>query len=92
MKNKKNVPFSSIWQTLKPFIAPYQWSYIGAILMVVVTCIVLAINPSMEGQITTTLLADIALAHHLILSVFYKNRCPDYRNGLVNQCDSKRDA
>ncbi len=59
MKNKKNVPFSSIWQTLKPFIAPYQWSYIGAILMVVVTCIVLAINPSMEGQITTTLLADV---------------------------------
>ena len=59
MKNKQSVPFSSIWKTLKPFIAPYKWSYLGAIVMVVITCIVLAVNPSVEGGITSSLLEDV---------------------------------
>ena len=59
---------SKKWQSFKksvvqigPFISPYKWSFFIAIGMIIVTNIVLAITPAIEGQITS-LLMENALA------------------------------
>ena len=57
--NQSNLSFAAIIKTLKPFIAPYLRSYLGAVAMVALTCVVLAISPSVEGRITSSLLADV---------------------------------
>lgn len=63
--NKQKFEFKTIWQTLKPYIAPYQWGYLGAVGMVLLTCVVLSLTPSVEGSITSALSADV-LAHRSI--------------------------
>lgn len=50
---------TSSWRTLLPYIAPYKWGYIFAVIMVLITCIVLALTPAVEGQITSSLAADV---------------------------------
>lgn len=46
-------------KTLSPFISPYKWAFISAIVMVAVTCIALSIAPTIEGDITSQLMSDV---------------------------------
>ena len=57
--NKQKFDMKTIWQSLRPYIAPYQWGYLCAIGMVLLTCVVLSITPSVEGEITSALTADV---------------------------------
>lgn len=57
--NKKKYNFSLLWKTLKPFIAPYKWGYVISIIMVALTCVSLALAPTLEGQITSQLASDV---------------------------------
>lgn len=58
--NKKVHVFKKNLKSLTPFISPYKWGFIFAILMVATTCVVLAITPSVEGNITSQLAKDVA--------------------------------
>lgn len=53
------------WQTLKksiqqifPFLAPYKWGFIIAIMMIVVTCFSLSTSPMIEGMMTSLLMEN----------------------------------
>lgn len=50
--------FLNVIKKLSPFIAPYKWKFIGAVLMVVISVAAMTIAPSVEGKITTQLAAD----------------------------------
>ncbi len=58
MKTTK-IKWNVMWKTLYPYIAPYKWGYITAILMVFITTLTLAIAPSVEGSITSGLIEDV---------------------------------
>ncbi|MCI8540287.1 MAG: ABC transporter ATP-binding protein [Erysipelotrichaceae bacterium] len=57
--NKQSVTLKTIWKTLKPYIAPYQWGYLIAVGMVLLTCVVLSLTPTVEGEITSALSSDV---------------------------------
>ena len=57
--NKPSVTLKTIWKTLKPYIAPYQWGYLIAVGMVLLTCVVLSLTPTVEGEITSALSSDV---------------------------------
>lgn len=57
MKNK--VRIKAIIATFSPFLAPYKWGLIGAIVMVIITNLTFAFLPSIEGLITTRLFEDV---------------------------------
>lgn len=59
MNKKKLSVFKQNAKTLSPFISPYKWAFICAILMVAVTCIALSIAPTIEGDITSQLMSDV---------------------------------
>lgn len=59
MNKKKLSVFKQNAKTLSPFISPYKWAFIFAILMVAVTCIALSIAPTVEGDITSQLMSDV---------------------------------
>lgn len=59
--NKKWQSFTKSVAQIGPFISPYKWSFFIAIGMIIITNIVLAITPTIEGQITS-LLMENALA------------------------------
>ena len=46
------------FRRLLPYISPYRWKLLAAILMVVLTNVAMAISPRVEGMITTQLAAD----------------------------------
>lgn len=56
--NKKWQTFKKSVQQLVPFIAPYKWGFIMAMVMVVVTCLSLSISPMVEGMITSLLMKN----------------------------------
>ncbi|MEF9840114.1 MAG: ABC transporter ATP-binding protein [Lachnospiraceae bacterium] len=51
-KKSKNI------QMLKPFITPYKWQFIGAVLMIVLMVAAMTTAPRVEGLITTSLAKD----------------------------------
>lgn len=57
--NKKWNSLKRTIHALQPFISPYKWSFIGAMVMVIITNICLAISPAIEGMITTQLANDV---------------------------------
>lgn len=59
MNKKKLSIFKQNIKTLSPFISPYKWAFIFAILMVAVTCVALSITPTVEGNITSQLMSDV---------------------------------
>ncbi len=63
--NKKLSSLTRIISGLKPFIAPYKWEFLGAILMVIISVVTMVSAPSVEGMITTQLANDISLAERL---------------------------
>lgn len=61
--NKKWQSFKKSVAQIEPFISPYKWSFFIAIGMIIVTNIVLAITPTIEGQMTSLLMENaIAIA------------------------------
>ena len=60
--NKKWQSFKKSVAQIGPFISPYKWSFFIAIGMIIITNIVLAITPTIEGQINS-LLMENALAN-----------------------------
>ena len=63
--NKKLSSLTRIISGLKPFIAPYKWEFLGAILMVIISVVTMVSAPSVEGMITTQLANDISLAERI---------------------------
>ncbi len=63
--NKKLTSITKTISGIRPFIAPYKWQFIGAIVMVVLSVVAMVSAPSVEGMITTQLANDIALAESL---------------------------
>lgn len=63
--NKKMKHKLSGLRMLMPYILPYKWAYLSAVLMVALTCLVLAIMPGVEGAITSSLAEDV-MAHQAI--------------------------
>lgn len=59
MNKKKLSIFKQNIKTLSPFISPYKWAFIFAILMVAVTCVALSLTPTVEGNITSQLMSDV---------------------------------
>lgn len=53
------IKWNVMWKMLYPYIAPYKWGYITAILMVFITTLTLAVAPSVEGSITSGLIEDV---------------------------------
>ena len=45
---------------LRPFITPYKWGFIGAVVMTVVSVAAMTSAPRIEGMITTRLAKDAA--------------------------------
>lgn len=71
--NKKNWKNSMrSWKTLFPYIAPYKWGYFGAIFMVAITCVVLALTPIVEGSITSSLAEDVMNQTGIRFDVIFK--------------------
>lgn len=58
--NKKLAIFKESFTGFYPFIKPYKWSFIGAILMIVVAVGSMVAAPSIEGSITTQLAHDVS--------------------------------
>lgn len=56
--NKKWQSFKKSVAQIGPFISPYKWSFFIAIGMIIITNIVLAITPTIEGQITSLLMEN----------------------------------
>lgn len=56
--NKKMKKLKQSIHQLAPFISPYKWGFFLAIAMVVVTNISMAIAPTIEGMVTSTLMQD----------------------------------
>lgn len=56
---KKNI------KGLLPFIAPYKWSFIIAIIMIIVYTIAMALAPTYEGLVTTQLADDVMNASNI---------------------------
>ena len=57
---KKKYGFKKTIMGLVPFIKPYKWQFIIAILMILVFNISMVLAPSFEGMITTQLANDVA--------------------------------
>lgn len=56
--HKKMKQAGKVIKRLVPFIAPYKWSFIGAILMVILSVASMTTAPRIEGMITTQLASD----------------------------------
>lgn len=63
--NKKLTSITKTISGIRPFIAPYKWQFIGAIVMVILSVVAMVLAPSVEGMITTQLADDITLAESL---------------------------
>lgn len=64
--NKKFKTFIASTKQLIPFISPYKWGFITAMIMVVVTCFALSISPMVEGMMTSLLMKNaIDIANHV---------------------------
>lgn len=59
VKSKQIKHVGKSLRQLMPFIAPYKWGILGAILMVVLTNVAMVISPVIEGLITTQLKSDV---------------------------------
>lgn len=57
--NKKWEMFKTSFAGFYPFIKPYKWAFLGAILMIVITVVSMVAAPSIEGLITTQLANDV---------------------------------
>lgn len=57
MKNKRTGLKEAINQ-LKPFISPYKWGFIMALIMILLANIAVGIIPTIEGMITSILVSD----------------------------------
>lgn len=57
--NKKWKMFKTSFAGFYPFIKPYKWAFLGAILMIVITVVSMVAAPSIEGLITTQLANDV---------------------------------
>lgn len=44
---------------IKPFVSPYKWLSLGAIVFLVTASVLMALTPSVEGWITTSLMNDV---------------------------------
>lgn len=62
--NKKKSFLKSI-KGMLPFIAPYKWSFLLAIVMVITSKILMTISPMLEGNVTTQLSMDVQQASTL---------------------------
>lgn len=51
--------FKTSFAGFYPFIKPYKWAFLGAILMIVITVVSMVAAPSIEGLITTQLANDV---------------------------------
>ena len=58
MSNPEKKKAGKTLRLLKPFIAPYKWGLLGALLMQVLTIVAIVVAPKVEGMITTQLAAD----------------------------------
>lgn len=63
--NKKLSSLKRIVSGLKPFISPYKWEFVGAVLMVIISVVTMVSAPSVEGMITTQLASDLSLAESI---------------------------
>lgn len=64
--NKKWKTFISSTKQLIPFISPYKWGFITAMIMVIVTCFSLSISPMVEGMMTSLLMKNaIDISNHV---------------------------
>jgi hypothetical protein len=93
--NKKIKHKLSALRMLMPYILPYKWAYLSAVFMVAITCVVLAIMPSVEGGITSALAEDVMAQRAIRFDVVLKYRediGTGYRDFLFDQCDSKCDV
>ncbi len=57
-KQKKKLNLKYLVKNLAVFLAPYKWSFWGAILMMVLTIGAITTAPSLEGKVTTQLAKD----------------------------------
>lgn len=70
--NKKIKHKLSALRMLMPYILPYKWAYLSAVFMVAITCVVLAIMPSVEGGITSALAEDVMAQRAIRFDVVLK--------------------
>lgn len=60
--NKKTGKLKQSMKGLAPFISPYKWIFIGAILLIIVCNVAMVLAPTIEGFITTQLAQDVMQA------------------------------
>lgn len=46
-------------QRIKPFVSPYKWLFVGAIIFLITASVLMALTPAVEGWITTSLMNDV---------------------------------
>lgn len=56
--SKKWQAFKVSIRQLAPFISPYKWGFIMAMVMVIVSCFALSVSPMVEGMITSLLMKN----------------------------------
>lgn len=56
--SKKWQAFKVSIRQLAPFISPYKWGFIIAMIMVIVSCFALSVSPMVEGMITSLLMKN----------------------------------
>ena len=57
--NKKEKRLKRIWHQFRIFLRPYRFGLYGAMFLILVTNVCMAIAPSMEGMITSLLVSDV---------------------------------
>lgn len=69
--NKKLAEFKMSVKGFTPFLAPYKWAFIGAMLMGVIAVVTMTLAPYFEGLITTQLADDVMNGHAGVILVSF---------------------
>ena len=102
MKETKKMKFTECLSHLFVFIKPYRFKLLFGILMVITAQVTFALNPTVEGMITTQLASDIA-AHqpvqvsytylmYLIFHLYCEDNISIFNGHLYDGCHSKNDV
>lgn len=69
--NKKLTTFKQSVRGFLPFLYPYKWGLIGAMLMAVISVITMTLSPYFEGLITTRLALDVSSAKEGVIIISF---------------------
>ena len=92
MKETKKMKFTECLSHLFVFIKPYRFKLLFGILMVITAQVTFALNPTVEGMITTQLASDISSHQPIQIDLYCKDNITIFNGHLYDGCDSEDDV